>query len=79
MINRLQNAMREQTAFDGALIVSPENRFYFTGFPSSDGFLLVSRDRAVFITDGRYIEAAQMRVAKRIREVNKCITLSSER
>ena len=40
---------------DAALIVSPENRFYFTNFASSDGFLLVSADRAVFITDGRYI------------------------
>ena len=44
---------------DAALIISPENRFYFTDFASSDGFLLVSADRAVFITDGRYIEAAQ--------------------
>lgn len=59
MIKRLQNAIRETADFDGVLIVSPENRFYFTGFPSSDGFLLVSSDRAVFITDGRYIEAAQ--------------------
>ena len=59
MINRLQKAIREQAAFDGALIVSPENRFYFTGFPSSDGFLLVGKTRAVLITDGRYIEAAQ--------------------
>lgn len=47
---------------DAALIVSPENRFYFTNFVSSDGFLLVSADRAVFITDGRYIEAAQKAV-----------------
>lgn len=47
---------------DAALIVSPENRFYFTNFASSDGFLLVSADRAVFITDGRYIEAAQKAV-----------------
>lgn len=47
---------------DAALIVSPENRFYFTNFASSDGFLLVSADRAVFITDGRYIEAAQKTV-----------------
>lgn len=62
MIERLQNAIRETADFDGALIVSPENRFYFTGFPSSDGFLLVSADRAVFITDGRYIEAAQAKV-----------------
>lgn len=59
MIERLQNAIRETADFDGALIVSPENRFYFTGFASSDGFLLVSAERAVFITDGRYIEAAQ--------------------
>ena len=47
---------------DAALIVSPENRFYFTNFASSDGFLLVSADRAVFITDGRYIEAAHKTV-----------------
>lgn len=47
---------------DAALIVSPENRFYFTNFASSDGFLLVSADRAVFITDDRYIEAAQKTV-----------------
>ena len=47
---------------DAALIVSPENSFYFTDFASSDGFLLVSADRAVFITDGRYIEAAQKTV-----------------
>lgn len=42
-----------------ALIISPENRRYFTSFPSSDGYLLVNADRAVFITDGRYIEAAE--------------------
>lgn len=42
-----------------ALIISPENRRYFTSFPSSDGFLIVNADRAVFITDGRYIEAAE--------------------
>lgn len=42
-----------------ALIISPENRRYFTAFPSTDGYLLVNADRAVFITDGRYIEAAE--------------------
>lgn len=59
MIKDLQNLIAATNRFDGALIVSPENRFYFTGFPSSDGYLLVSADRAVFLTDGRYIEAAQ--------------------
>ncbi len=58
MIEKLK-AYLKTAPFDATLIVSPENRFYFTNFASSDGYLLVSDDRAVFITDGRYIEAAQ--------------------
>lgn len=42
-----------------ALIVSEENRRYFTSFPSSAGFLIVTADKAVFLTDSRYIEAAE--------------------
>lgn len=42
-----------------ALIVSEENRRYFTGFPSSAGVLLVARGGSVFLTDSRYIEAAR--------------------
>ncbi len=41
------------------IISSPENRLYFTGFPSSDGYLVITCDEAVFFTDSRYIEAAQ--------------------
>lgn len=58
MIEKLKKLIKN-SEFDAALIVSPENRFYFTGFNSSDGFLLVSDSEAVFITDSRYIEAAQ--------------------
>lgn len=47
-----------------ALIISPENRRYFTSFPSSDGYLIVNAHRAVFITDGRYIEAAEKNAKK---------------
>ncbi len=43
---------------DAALIFSEENRRYFTGFPSSDGMLLVYKDTALFFTDSRYTEAA---------------------
>lgn len=57
-IERLQNAMAN-SGFDGALIVSPEDRLYFTQFPSSDGYLLVSAEKAVFVTDSRYVEAAE--------------------
>lgn len=58
MIEKLKKLIKD-LPFDAALIMSPENRFYFTGFNSSDGFLLASRDEAVFITDSRYIEAAE--------------------
>jgi Xaa-Pro aminopeptidase len=48
---------------DAVMILSEENRLYFTGFPSSDGCLLIARDRAVFFTDSRYIEAAAKSIA----------------
>lgn len=41
-----------------ALILSEENRLYFTGFASSNGTLLVMPEESVFITDSRYFEAA---------------------
>lgn len=44
---------------DAVLIVSPENRRYLTGFASSDGYLLITKSESVFLTDSRYIEAAQ--------------------
>ena len=61
MIEKLKQAIKDSD-FDAALIVSPENRFYFTGFESSDGYLIVNENDAVFITDGRYIEAAEKRI-----------------
>ena len=62
MIKKLQNLITEKGKGCCALIKSPENRRYFTEFESSDGFLLVSADRSVFITDGRYIEAAEKQI-----------------
>ena len=47
---------------DGTLIVSPENRRYFTGFDASDGFLFATRNGSVFLTDSRYIEAAKDKI-----------------
>lgn len=47
---------------DGALIISPENRRYFTGFNASDGFLFITKSGSVFLTDSRYIEAAKDKI-----------------
>ena len=44
---------------DGILITSGVNRRYYTGFPSSAGTLLVTRQASTFVIDSRYFEAAQ--------------------
>lgn len=43
---------------DAAVVISPVNRRYFTGFYSSNGLLFMTREKAIFLTDFRYIEAA---------------------
>lgn len=62
MIERLKKSIKN-AKYDAVLILSPENRFYFTGFEASNGFLIVNENDAVFITDGRYIEAAQKKIS----------------
>ena len=47
---------------DAAIISDPSNRRYFTGFSCDAGVLVVSRNGSVFLTDSRYIEAAQATV-----------------
>lgn len=58
-IKKLQLKLNDGEAF---LISSPENRRYFTDFSSSDGYLLITKNEAVFMTDSRYIEAAQKEI-----------------
>jgi Xaa-Pro aminopeptidase len=60
MSNRLDGLRRRlvESEFDAILISQSENRRYLSGFTGSDGFLLISQDRAVLATDFRYIEQA---------------------
>jgi len=44
---------------DGVMIQSELNRRYYTGFPSSAGTIIATRDKSWFIIDSRYIEAAK--------------------
>ncbi|MGE5593209.1 MAG: M24 family metallopeptidase [Betaproteobacteria bacterium] len=56
-IAKLRNAL-EDHGIDAVLVTRPENRRYMTGFTGSSGFVLISQDHAVLITDFRYIEQA---------------------
>ncbi len=51
--------VNENTA---ALIFTPINRRYLTGFSSSLGFLLLTKDENILFVDGRYYEAASTSV-----------------
>ena len=44
---------------DCILVTSEINQRYLTGFPFTDGYVLVSRDKAWLLTDFRYTEAAK--------------------
>jgi Xaa-Pro aminopeptidase len=53
--------LREQFAqagIDGMLVTSPYNRRYMTNFTGTSGVALISAEKALFITDFRYVEQA---------------------
>lgn len=48
----------EKLNIDGLLIASTYNRRYISNFTGSSGVVLISSDKALFITDFRYVEQA---------------------
>lgn len=59
MQKRLQTIGAALPPHSALLVESAANRFYLTGFRSSAGFVLLSRDRAAFYVDFRYAEKAR--------------------
>ena len=56
-----------------AIILSRVSRQYLTGFRSSDGTLLVTREKQVLFLDSRYFEMAQIAQSKG--EIPSCVAL----
>lgn len=52
----------KELSIDGLLITSSYNRRYMTGFTGTAGVVVISEDKAVFITDFRYSEQAAKEV-----------------
>jgi len=48
----------DELGLDGLLITSPYNRRYASNFTGTAGTVLISRNKAMFITDFRYVEQA---------------------
>ena len=49
---------------DALMLTGEVNRFYATGFRSTDGLAVITADSAWFFTDSRYIEAAKREIAE---------------
>ncbi|WP_456278322.1 M24 family metallopeptidase [Bacillus sp. AK128] len=60
-IEKLRNHFQEHDV-DGVLITSEFNRRYMTNFTGTAGVAVISREKAVFITDFRYVEQAASQV-----------------
>jgi Xaa-Pro aminopeptidase len=51
--------MMQKKELEAILIFNPENRQYISGFTGSAGYVLISENAQVFMTDFRYIEQAK--------------------
>lgn len=60
---KLQNALVREDA-DAVIVSSEINQRYLTSFAFTDGYVLVTREKAYLITDFRYIEAAKANCAE---------------
>lgn len=60
MKNRLSNLriQLEDKGLDAMLVSQPENRRYMSGFTGSAGYLIISQNEAILVTDFRYTEQA---------------------
>lgn len=55
-VKTIQKELDKKSAL---LVTSVPNRFYLTGFETSDGYVLITKHAAVFLIDFRYVEKAK--------------------
>lgn len=60
-VKQIQHYIKEQNA-DAIFIESSTNRYYLSGFTGTSGALLITQEKAYFITDFRYLEQAKVEV-----------------
>lgn len=59
MESRINRLFDNSEGYDAFFISSYPNIFYYSGFESDDGFLLITRERHILITDSRYTVQAK--------------------
>ena len=66
-MNHLSAIREKLTDFEALLLTDEKNQRYACGFPFTDGYVLVAREKAWILTDSRYTEAASKTVGPEIR------------
>jgi len=64
-IQKLQSEIRHNR-LSAVLISKPQNVYYLSGFAGTNGRLLITPKKAVFITDFRYLRSARKQVPKEV-------------
>lgn len=59
-MRKADKVFEQKPSVDALLITSEKNRFYYTGFASTFGYLVMLKEKNYFITDSRYIEMAKI-------------------
>ena len=67
-VKRIQQELRRR-GLDGVLVTDEKNQRYASGFPITDGAVVVGLEKSWLITDSRYIEAAEAAVDSSFTEV----------
>ena len=67
-VKRIQQELRRR-GLDGMLVTDEKNQRYASGFPITDGAVVVGLEKSWLITDSRYIEAAEAAVDGNLTEV----------
>ena len=67
-VKRIQQELRRR-GLDGVLVTDEKNQRYASGFPITDGAVVVGLEKSWLITDSRYIEAAEAAVDGILTEV----------
>ncbi|OWZ84034.1 M24 family metallopeptidase [Natranaerobius trueperi] len=71
MNNRLKklNDIMKEKGISSLLVTKPENRRYLTGFTGTSGYLLITPQKNIFLTDFRYVEQANEEIYEGIEVV----------
>lgn len=73
-IEKIKRALSDSD-FEAIMLTGMPNRRYATGFPSTAGIVLVTREDAYFFVDSRYVEAATSRIkSARVEKIDNSVT-----